>query len=86
MDEGDLADIVAAFYDGAASPELWPAAGERLRRLLNAQVGVSRVGPVQLGLGELLLSRAHAVEPSAILRVLSRDRPILGGGAGADPK
>lgn len=54
MDERDLADTVAAFYDGAASPELWSAAGGRLSRLLDARVGVSRVGPVPSGLGELV--------------------------------
>ena len=54
IDEADLADTVAAFYDGATSPELWSAAGERLSRLLDARVGVSRVGTVPAGLGELV--------------------------------
>ncbi|MBV9747645.1 MAG: hypothetical protein JO157_02410 [Acetobacteraceae bacterium] len=54
MDEADLADTVAAFYDGATSPELWSAAGERLMRLLDARVGVSRIGPARAGLGELI--------------------------------
>ena len=54
INEADLADTVAAFYDGAMSPELWSAAGERLVRLLDARVGVSRLGPARAGLGELV--------------------------------
>ena len=57
MDENDLVDTVAAFYDGAACPELWEAAGEKLSCALNAERAVVRVGPRQSGAAELVITR-----------------------------
>jgi DNA-binding CsgD family transcriptional regulator len=54
MGEAELADTVAAFYDAATSPELWPAVGERLAHLLGARVVVARLGSSDAGLGELV--------------------------------
>jgi DNA-binding CsgD family transcriptional regulator len=63
--EADLADTVAAFYDSAARLELWPAAGERLSRLLDASVIMSGMGTAPSRLSERVVYSGPT--PSSLL-------------------